>query len=245
MTDQIFNPYEFRKDPNKRYAQLQILINKIIKNIENSSLKKYKVSLGIDRKYGSYIGVQIGSSKSAHYNVHFNDPNLIGINLTLYKAKITDEKKDLLVKFIQNKTENINIPKGREVSRDQSKLMRYNLTAGNYRNINKNQSGDSINTVTFNVNFYERVLNWQNAHKEINETLFGGFIELYKKHNNYFKQLELSYNIEFFDWAKDEKSDKDNLRKLNYELVKKPDVIAQEFIEFIKDTIAIAIEFGL
>ena len=247
MTNQILCPYEVRHNPDSRYAQVLLLVDEIQKKINQSqTLSKYKVFLKSEKKYSGFAGRQLGKSASAHYNVHFHSPDCIGINLTLFKPKkLTNEQKNKIVQFFNEKTCNIEIPDGKKVSKQQAELMRYTLSAVNYRTVDKQQTSPTVSTVEFSINIFERVINKTEREKEPDKTILGKFPIIFEDLRRYFKQLDLSYNVEFFDWKKDKNDEKNDIRGLNRELVENPEKIVEKFTEFIDDTIEIADHFGL
>jgi len=242
MTNQIFNPYENRDNRKSRNAQLSILIKKIEKAIENNNvLSQYKDFLKLDRKYsGGYIGEQIGKSKDAHYNINFDTPAFIGVNLTLFEPSLTEERISILKQFIQKKID-IEIPSGYTVSKQQSELMRYGISAVGYRKVKKTERrGEGIETAKLAVNLFELVFNRKRQRKFLINNIF----QFYEGNKLLFRQMDITYSIKFFQWNR-KKYDESDIRHLNWELVETPEKIVYAFIDFIQDTIEIAELFGL
>ncbi len=242
MTNQIFNPYENRDNRKSRNEQLSILVKKIEKAIENNNvLSQYKDFLKLDRKYsGGYIGKQIGKIKYAHYNINFDTPEFIGANLTLFGPPLTEERISILKQFIQKKID-IEIPSGYTVSKQQSELMRYGISAVGYRKVKKTERrGEGIETAKLAVNLFELVFNRKKQRKFLINNIF----QFYEGNKLLFRQIDITYSIKFFQWNR-KNYDESDIRYLNWELVKTPKKIVSAFIDFIQDTIEIAELFGL
>jgi len=246
MNNVEFDPLKNRESTEGRQIQLEQLVKYLVDKISKEPvLKEYSSLLKKEKKYAGYIGFQIGKSDTAHYNVHFNSPDHLGINLTLYGVELDNNKNDEeLIKFITKKT-NISIPDGRKVSQEQAKLMRYFISFVGYRNILKNQRGVSIDTLQCRLNFYELAINKKGKKQKLE--FLDDMFELYKKTktSGSSKQIDLEYKIQIFD-GMDKKLEDNDIRKLNNDVLKEPSgKLIDCFVDFIQETINIAIHFGL
>jgi hypothetical protein len=248
MNNLIFNPYEMRFTKDDRQGQLNIIINELQNKIENDEcIKQYKDYLITERKYTMYTGKQLGKSKNAHYVVNFKDSNTIGISLTLFKIKLDEKIKFLINKYVKNKINDANISNKKEPSIEQVKLQNYKLSIQNYRDIKKEQTNPSINTLLFSVNLFEIGLNVKEKENKFKGLIDTMFFDIYNSFigNGWVKQIELQYEIKIYDFNSNKHYKEFDIRKINHNLINYKKGLIKEMVTFIKDTMPLAVSCGL
>ena len=156
-------------------------------------------------------------------------------------------QKNMIKNFVHNKINSANIPPDRKISKEQAELQRYNLTICNYRNILKQQSGTTLETVQFSVNLFEFALNLKYKNKKVGTILDIMFFNVYEELRKLgcAKQIDIMYEIKIYDYDEKKIYKETDIRKMNYELISNKEALVNQFAYFIQDTIQLADSCGL
>ena len=127
------------------------------------------------------------------------------------------------------------------------KLMRYYIGCGGYRDILKGQSNPTIDSLTYKLNFFELVMN--KTYLEKKQEYINKIYEIYDlgRIPASIKQITLGYQIQLFDSISKKQMNslaEYDIRRSNYEILNNPDNLVREFVNFINETIDLAVEFG-
>jgi len=207
-------------------------------NKDNRFSKKEKNDLIAEKKYSNYPGMQLGRNAITHYNINY-EKDSIDINLTFFGIKMADNRKEIhdFLRNILNKVGHIT--NNKVVSKEQSLLMRYYISAMGYRSKTKGQSDPGFTTFEHTLNLYELRMNHS---KKKEQPLLNGVFDSYEIANKVgtAKQLNLGFKIDVPEKEKAkrlEKAKKNNdIRVLNYQLISDQDKLIDALLKFIYET---------
>jgi hypothetical protein len=203
-------------DKNIHKDQFELLLCKLDNEIKNKKLpfeRKKRKKSGLWEPY-----TLIGSHKEdPHYTVHFSDKEM-SIYLTTRNMRQVKEAISKLQTYYQSKQNNTAIP-----------LFRYYICQEQYRLVDWKQGqlhGEFQHPFSFYTYFSEIGENIAKICQILAE-----FSEM-----KIYKQFELGYSIQFYDFSKIDNRDTLQVRKLNRQLLNEPNEIVKIFTKFIVET---------
>jgi hypothetical protein len=248
MNSIVLDPLRAGFESAVRLEQLQLLVNGILQRIKTEPrFSSYRSLLVRGKKFSNYVGIRIGNGK-AHYNVNFQ-PQQIGIDLTLFKVKLTEKGEERLKEYCDGKFATVKAVIPRKVTKEQSKLMRYCIGAVGYRSLSKGETDEAQQTFKYELNFYEVKMNLKEEKKK--RKLLDDLFNAYKKASSVgtAKQIDLSFRIrvprEMNVGRRKQNRGRADIRYLDKELLEHSDLLVKELTDFVFETIPIANHFGL
>ncbi len=203
-------------DKNIHKDQFELLLCKLDNEIKNKKLpfeRKKRKKSGLWEPY-----TLIESNKEdPHYTVHFSDKEM-SISLTTRNMRQVKNAIPKLQAYYMGKQDNPSIP-----------LFRYYVCQEQYRLVDWKQGqlhGEFQHPFSFYTFFSEIGENIAKICQILAE-----FSEM-----KIYKQFELGYSIQFYDFSKIDDRDTLQVRKLNRQLLSDPNEIVKLFAEYIVDT---------
>jgi hypothetical protein len=193
-------------------------------------LKKRKINLfrgkrplsGLWESYG-LKNAEKDPSKNPHYTIGFWNKEIV-VYLTTNNMSQVIRNLGPIEKFYSDKK--------KELVLDKFKLSRYFISQIKYKLVDHKKGqikGEQIEPFKFYIKFPEISENMSSVAQ-----ILKIFSEL-----NMYKQFELGFSIQFFDFAKIRDNDDVQIRKLNRELLGKPNIVLESFADFIEETLLI------
>lgn len=250
MANLEFNPMSERRwEPTWRIGQLNYFVKDHLKRLidTDSQFKTVRKYLTVQGKYSGYTGIQLGKARAAHYNINFQSDS-IGVTLTLFGVKLTEDLRIQIKKFVADKLEPVRKnASAKRVTLEQARLWRYELTACGYRSCTKMQNDLGFQTFVHSVNIFQLGMNSRSFDRQTE--YIDQFFETYDKTRKLgaIKQIDLSFKIRINpDVSGGEKKwREDDIRFLDSQLLANPDTLARECANFISQTQKIAKISGL
>lgn len=203
-------------DNNIHKEQFELFLCKLDNVLKNKKLpfeRKKRKKSGLWEPY-----TLSGSNKEdPHYTIHFSDKE-ISIYLTTRNMRQVKDSIPNLKAFYQSRKNNPAIP-----------LFRYYICQEQYRLVDWKQ-GQLHGEFQHPFNFY---ISFPQIGDNISKIcqILAEFSDM-----KIYKQFELGYSIQFYDFSKIDGRDTLQVRKLNSQLLSEPNEIVKIFTEFIEET---------
>jgi hypothetical protein len=162
-------------------------------------------------------------SKNPHYTIGFWQKEIV-IYLTTNNMNQVIRNLGQIERFYSDKKNRLAL--------DKFKLSRYFISQIKYKLVDPKKGqikGEQIEPFKFYIKFPEIGENMNSV---------ANILTIFSKLNMY-KQFELGYAVRFFDFAKIRDNDETQIRKLNKELLEKPQIVLESFADFIEETLHI------
>lgn len=209
--------------------QFKLFLNKLSNEIENERLPFFSENRN---KSGLWEGYGIKKSdkvnRNPHYTIGFSDEAIVIYLTTTKLNQISKSFFDQLTDFIKE-------------NKDAKENFRYNICQNQYKLVDYKKGqirGEFQSPFKLNIKFSE--FKDKNIQQIIDVLLTFNELKIYK-------QFELGYSIQFYDFSKTEDSQfyefsntdenqKSLVRDLNKDYLLNPDKIIRSFVDFIKKT---------